>query len=102
MFLTVEEAAFKLHCNVDTVRRLAAADKIPARKVGRRWLFHPDLLDKYMRNEWQSTSEVPADPGTSSSHLAERLFAAAAVRQIGSSPRNTKPRSGRATSGKRN
>jgi excisionase family DNA binding protein len=102
MFLTVEEAAPILRMGEDAVRRKAAEGSIPARKVGRRWLFHPELLDKYMRNEWHSTSANPAAPGGSDSHLAARLFAEAAVLETAPLPRNTKPRSGRGTSGNKN
>ncbi len=101
-FLTAEDVARQLHTTEDFVRRQAAEGKLPARKVGRRWLFHPELLDKYMRNEWPSTSEKPADPGTSSSHLAERLFAEAADRQTAHSPKNTKRPSVKDTAAKRN
>jgi len=101
-YLTVDEAAEKLHMTVDTVRRFAATDRIPARKVGRRWLFHPELLDKYMRGEWRSTNEVPAGLGGLDSQLAVRLFVEAADQRIESSPSNTKRRSARVISGKKN
>lgn len=51
----VDEAARFLQCNADTVRRLAAAGSIPARKPGRRWIFDPDQLRAYVRGEWHST-----------------------------------------------
>jgi excisionase family DNA binding protein len=101
-YYTVEDVAEKLHMGEDAIRRKAAEGSIPARKVGKRWLFHPDLLDKYLRNEWRSTNENPAVPGGSDSHLAARLFAEAAVLETAPSPRNTKPRSGRGTSGNKN
>src|SRR5687767_14183620 len=102
MYLTSEDAARQLHMTEDSVRRLAAEGKLPARKVGRRWLFHPELLDKYMRNEWHSTSVKPGEPGGSDSLLAARQFDEAAVLEIESSPRNTRPRFGNGTSGSRN
>ena len=46
MFLSAEDAARALQCTPDTARRLAAAGTIPGRKLGRRWLFDPDQLDK--------------------------------------------------------
>lgn len=102
MYLTVEQAAEKLRATKDTVRRKAAEGSIPARKFGRRWLFHPELLDKYMRNEWHSTSEKPGELGGSDSALAARLFAEAAVLETESSPRNTRRPSARDTSGSKN
>jgi excisionase family DNA binding protein len=101
-YYTVEDVAEMLHMGPDAVRRKAAEGSLPARKAGRRWLFHPELLDKYMRNEWHSTSEKPGELGGSDSLLAARLFAEAAVLENVSSPRNTKPRSGRGTSGNKN
>ena len=101
-YFTAEEAAEKLHMGLDAVRRKAAEGSIPARKVGKRWLFHPELLDKYMRNEWRSTNEKAGELGGSDSLLAARLFAEAAAHETESSPRNTRPRSGRGTSGKQN
>lgn len=100
MFLTVEQAAKELHCNVDTVRRLAAADKIPARKVGRRWLFDPEQLRQYVRGEWRSINEAPAVPGGLDSQLAVRLFAEAPAPQTKSSPQNSRPLFGIVTGGK--
>jgi excisionase family DNA binding protein len=102
MFLTVEQAAAELHCNVDTIRRKAAEGSIPARKVGRRWLFHPDMIDKYMRGEWQSTKEQPGVPGGLDSQYAVNLFAEAPKHSTGQKPKNSKPRSGTGTGGKRN
>ena len=101
-FLTVEEVAKRWQTTTDNICRKAAAGSIPAFKPGRRWLFDPEQLSKYERGEWRSSSEVPAAPGGSSSHLAERLFAEAAARQTGSLPKNSKRLSARDTSAKKN
>jgi excisionase family DNA binding protein len=90
MFLTAAEAAKKLHCNADTVRRLAAAGNIPARKVGRRWLFEPEQLRAFVRGEWHSTNDRPADPGGLDSQYAVSLFDAAPALRTGSRPKNTR------------
>lgn len=101
-YKTADEAAKDLHMTVDSVRRMAAEGRVPARKVGKRWLFHPELLDKYMRGEWRSTNEIQEAVGGSDSQLAVRLFAEAAAPRIESSPQNTKRPSGRVTGGRRN
>ncbi len=99
--LTVEQVAERYKTTPDHVRRSAAEGKLPAFKPARRWLFNPEMLDKYEKGEWRSTNAKPAEPGGSSSHLAERLFAEAAERETGSSRRTTKPRSVNATGGRR-
>lgn len=43
--LTVQEAADLLHLNVKRVQSLARAGRLPAVRVGRKWLFHRDQLD---------------------------------------------------------
>lgn len=100
-FFTVEDVARQLHTTEDTVRRKAAEGSIPARKVGRRWLFHPDLLDKYMRNEWRSTNESKAEVGGSDSLYAARLFDEAPRQQIESAPKNSRRRYGSGSGGRR-
>ena len=42
--LDVREAAALLHLNEKRVQTLARAGKLPAVRVGRRWLFHRDRL----------------------------------------------------------
>lgn len=46
--LSAEEAAELLHLNVKRVQGLARAGKLPAVRVGRRWLFHRDQLEHLM------------------------------------------------------
>lgn len=101
-FLTAEDAAKELHMTEDTVRRMAAEGKLPARKVGRRWLFHPELLDKYMRNEWQSTKEQPGVPGGLDSLYAVRLFDEAPKPSTERKQKNSRQRSASATGDRRN
>ena len=43
--LTAEEAAEILHLNPKRVQSLARAGKLPAFRVGRKWLFHRDQLE---------------------------------------------------------
>jgi excisionase family DNA binding protein len=52
---TAEEAARYLRLHVKTVYRLLREGKIPGRKVGGRWRFHRDALEKWLRKE-KSTS----------------------------------------------
>src|SRR5688572_21546 len=102
MFLTVEEAAPILHTTPDTVRRKAAEGSIPGRKVGRRWLFDPDQLKAYVRNEWQSTAERPGVPGGLDSQWAASLFEDPLEPMTRKRPKSSKPRSENDTGGKRN
>jgi molybdopterin-binding protein len=43
--LNAEQAAELLHLNVKRVQGLARAGKLPAARVGRKWLFHRDDLE---------------------------------------------------------
>jgi molybdate transport system regulatory protein len=43
--LNVEEAAKLLHLNVKRVQSLAREGKLPAVRVGRKWLFHREKLE---------------------------------------------------------
>lgn len=47
--LSAEEAAQFLGLNPDDVRRYARKGMIPARKVGKRWLFHKAHLIEWLR-----------------------------------------------------
>src|SRR5205085_22022 len=46
--LNVEEAARLLHLNVKRVQSLARAGKLPAVRVGRKWLFHQEQLERLL------------------------------------------------------
>ncbi len=102
MFLTADEAALELRMTPDGVRRLAAVGSIPGRKVGRRWLFDPDQLKAYVRNEWQSTNERPGVPGGLDSQYAASLFAEAREPMTVRKQKNSRPRSATDTGGRKN
>ncbi len=46
--LTAEEAAELLHLNVKRVQSLARAGKLPAARLGRKWLFRRDELERQL------------------------------------------------------
>ena len=46
--LTIAEVAQRLSVSPDTVYRLAAAGKLPGRKVGRVWRFSADAITRYL------------------------------------------------------
>ena len=56
--LTVEQAAELLHMNVKRVQGLARAGKLPASRVGRRWLFTRESI----RQMLGAAGEVAAPP----------------------------------------
>src|SRR5678816_1248627 len=43
-----EETAARLHLNVKQVQNLARAGKLPAVRVGRKWLFPQDRIEKLL------------------------------------------------------
>ena len=58
--LSAEEAAQVLHLNVKRVQSLARAGKLPAARVGRKWLFRRDQLESLL-----GTSAPTGHPGRS-------------------------------------
>jgi excisionase family DNA binding protein len=46
--LNTKEAAGYLGTGIRTIYRLAASGQIPAAKVGGRWRFHVDALDRWL------------------------------------------------------
>lgn len=54
----VAEAATYLRRNYDTVRRLAAAGKIPARKLGKGWLFDAEQLRAWVSRKRRRSPRV--------------------------------------------
>lgn len=52
--LGCDEAAALLHLNVKQVQSLARSGKLPAVRVGRRWLFHQDQLERLLGRETQA------------------------------------------------
>lgn len=68
--LSVEEAAALLHLNVKRVQSLARAGKLPAVRVGRKWLFPREELERMLRTR----HEPPASFGISArNHLRGRI-----------------------------
>ena len=57
--LNAEQAAALLHVNVKRVQGLARAGKIPATRVGRKWLFPRQQLERALGGV-----AAPADAGT--------------------------------------
>jgi len=47
--LTAEEAAALLHLNVKRVQSLARSGKLPAARLGRKWLFPAEELERMLR-----------------------------------------------------
>lgn len=45
---TVQQVSYRLNCADSLVRRLIAAGKLPATKVGRDWRIEPDDLDAFL------------------------------------------------------
>jgi molybdopterin-binding protein len=46
--LSCEEAAALLHLDVRRIQRLARAGKLPAVRVGRKWLFHQEEIERLL------------------------------------------------------
>lgn len=55
--LTAEEAARYLRLHVKSIYRLVRERKIPGQKVGGRWRFHFDALEKWLKDERLQSKE---------------------------------------------
>jgi molybdopterin-binding protein len=66
--LNAEEAARLLHLNVKRVQSLARAGKLPAARVGRKWLFRRDELEALL-----GRPAVPAQSGSMAISARNRL-----------------------------
>ena len=53
-----EEAAALLHLNVKQVQNLARAGKLPAVRVGRKWLFPQDRIEKLLGGRRASPAPI--------------------------------------------
>lgn len=56
-WMTVQEIAEYLHVSHDLIYRLAQKGKIPASKVGGRWRFKRESIDR-----WMATQSAPGKP----------------------------------------
>lgn len=65
--LDVRQAAALLHLNEKRVQSLARAGKLPAVRVGRRWLFHRDRIQALLG------AAVAANPGAMTISARNRL-----------------------------
>lgn len=50
LVMTVEEVAGYLRIPQSSVYRLAQEGRMPCQKVGRRWRFHRDAIDRWLSN----------------------------------------------------
>ena len=66
-WITVQEVADYLHVSHDLIYRLAQKGKIPASKVGGRWRFKRESIDRWMAT--QSTHGKPTVSEHSISNL---------------------------------
>ncbi|MCU7837627.1 MAG: helix-turn-helix domain-containing protein [gamma proteobacterium symbiont of Taylorina sp.] len=56
--LTLIQASEFLQCNPETVRRLAKSNKIPASKIGRKWVFIKQDLAQFLRKQYSNPESV--------------------------------------------
>jgi excisionase family DNA binding protein len=70
----IKEAAAFLRIHPDTLAERARVGEIPGCKVGRAWVFMPELLADYLRTKSTAT-KAPPGRGSASASLAERLAA---------------------------
>lgn len=74
--LNLAEAAAYCKCSRDHMRDLAAADQVPATKIGKRWVFSAELLDEWIKQRCRSkAAPAPRTGGFESRSLASKLAA---------------------------
>jgi excisionase family DNA binding protein len=79
----IKEAAAFLHIHPDTLAERARAGEIPGCKVGRAWVFLPELLTEYLRSKSAEQAEKFNRVGNVQASLAERLAGRLAQRTAG-------------------
>jgi excisionase family DNA binding protein len=47
--MTTKEVAEYLKMDAETITKLAKGNKIPGRKVGHRWRFHRDVIERWLQ-----------------------------------------------------
>jgi excisionase family DNA binding protein len=47
--LTMDELAAYLKISKSTLYKLAVEDKLPGQKIGKRWRFHKDAVDRWVQ-----------------------------------------------------
>ena len=57
--MTLREASQYLGISPDTLYKYLSGDKIPAFKLGNRWRFKKDLLDRWIEKKSQRDGDVP-------------------------------------------
>jgi excisionase family DNA binding protein len=60
--MTLREASQYLGISPDTLYKYLGQDKIPAFKLGNRWRFKKDLLDRWMERKSEREA-APRNPG---------------------------------------
>ena len=60
--MTLREASHYLGISPDTLYKYLGEDKIPAFKLGNRWRFKKDLLDRWMERKSERRGNAPASP----------------------------------------
>jgi molybdopterin-binding protein len=61
--LDVHEAAQLLHLNVKRVQGMARTGQLPAARVGRKWLFQREQLERMLGGAAAPTAPAPTSPG---------------------------------------
>lgn len=67
-FLTIEEAAYRLNLNADTVRKKVNEAEIEAIKTGRKWLIKQSAIDEFLktckRRNKKSRKQIESEAST--------------------------------------
>ena len=58
--MTIEELASALRCSPNHVRKLIQAKELPARRVGRSWLVHRDVVEAWLKKGCENPAEEEA------------------------------------------
>ena len=52
--MTMDELAAYLKTSKSTLYKLATDNKLPGQKIGKRWRFHKDAVDQWLKHQPQS------------------------------------------------
>ena len=59
--MTIDELAEYLKISKSTLYKLAVENKLPGTKIGKRWRFHKDAVDEWVKRGFEDTSRDSAN-----------------------------------------
>lgn len=86
---TLEQAAEIAKVHKDTLRKMAFKRKVPATKIGRKWVFPAHLLEDWIESKCLSTDEAARPTGGARFQSLATRLASQRKQKIESKPKSS-------------